>query len=279
VNRDHPGKINLASADNRNVYQEIDGALPGGEFGTAAYFNGSIYYGPVDGTLRRYNFSNARLNGTPASESSISYGYPGTTPSISSWGNLNGIVWAYENAATEGNPAVLHAYDALDLRKELFNSTENAVRDQFGRSNKFIAPMISNGKVYAGTQDSVGAFGLMHPMAATDVSRSLLIQRGPLEYNSGNGHYTQTVTLRNTGPTPIPMPVSLVLDNLTETASLTNAPGGTAITAPSGSPYISPRLTGNLLPGQNVSVGLNLVNSVKGPISYTARVLAGTNSR
>jgi hypothetical protein len=233
----------------------------------------------VGEAIRRFIFSNARLDATPASESSISYAYPGTTPSISSWGNVNGIVWAYENATTNGNPAVLHAYDALDLRKELFNTTENAVRDQFGRSNKFITPMVANGKVYAGSQDSVGVFGLIRPTAAADVRRSVAVQWGPLEYDNRNGHYTQIVTMQNTGSSPIPMPISLVLDNLTETASLTNAPGGTAITTPSGSPYISPRLTGNLLPGQRVSGWLDLVDSVKGPIRYTTRVLAGTNSR
>jgi hypothetical protein len=43
------GKFNAGS--NSNIYQELAGALPGGEFATAAYFNGAVYYGPVGSAL------------------------------------------------------------------------------------------------------------------------------------------------------------------------------------------------------------------------------------
>jgi hypothetical protein len=33
-------------------------------------------------------------------------------------------------------------------------------RDHFGAANKFITPMIANGKVYVGTTDCDGVFGL-----------------------------------------------------------------------------------------------------------------------
>jgi hypothetical protein len=66
-------------------------------------------------------------------------------------------VWAAENS----NPAVLHAYDASDLR-ELYNSNQaSGSRDQFGSGNKFITPTVVNGKVYVGTTNSVGVFGLL----------------------------------------------------------------------------------------------------------------------
>jgi hypothetical protein len=66
-------------------------------------------------------------------------------------------VWAAENGAT----AVLHAYDATNLH-ELYNSNQAASgRDQFGTGNKFITPLIVNGKVYVGTTNSVGVFGLL----------------------------------------------------------------------------------------------------------------------
>jgi len=60
------------------------------------------------------------------------------------------------------DPAVLHAYDAADLSRELYNSSQapNA-RDQFGSGNKFITPTIANGKVYVGTTNGVGVFGLL----------------------------------------------------------------------------------------------------------------------
>ena len=83
--------------------------------------------------------------------------YPGATPSISANGSTNGIVWAAENAGIRG----LHAYDATDLH-ELYNSNMAAnSRDHFGAGNKFIVPTIANGKVYVGTTNGVGVFGLL----------------------------------------------------------------------------------------------------------------------
>ena len=67
------------------------------------------------------------------------------------------IVWAVEN----GNTGVLHAYDATNLANELYNSNQAANnRDRFS-DNKFITPMIANGKVYVGTPTSVIVFGLL----------------------------------------------------------------------------------------------------------------------
>jgi hypothetical protein len=92
----------------------------------------------------------------PASQTSNTFRYPGTTPSISANGTSHAIVWAAENTT----PAVLHAYDASTLH-ELYNSNQAGSRDQLGAGNKFITPTIVNGKVYMGTTDSVGVFGLL----------------------------------------------------------------------------------------------------------------------
>ncbi|MGC1920796.1 MAG: pyrrolo-quinoline quinone, partial [Acidobacteriaceae bacterium] len=59
-------------------------------------------------------------------------------------------------------PAVLYAYDATNLTKELYDSSQAAAsRDQFGPGNKYITPMIVNGKVYVGTTNGVAVFGLL----------------------------------------------------------------------------------------------------------------------
>ena len=92
------------------------------------------------------------------SQTATQFGYPGTSPVISANGTANGIVWAYENAT----PAVLHAYDATNLAHELYNSNQAAnARDQFGAGNKFIAPMVADGKVFVATTNSVAIFGLL----------------------------------------------------------------------------------------------------------------------
>jgi hypothetical protein len=155
VNRDGMGKFNAQS--NSAIYQEIDGAI-GGVWSMPAYFNNTLYYGAVSDTLKAFPITNAKLAATPAFHSANSFQYPGTTPAVSANGTTNGIVWAVENSS----PAVLHAYDATNLN-ELYNSNQAAAgRDHFGNGNKFITPLIVNGKVFVGTPNGVAVFGLMN---------------------------------------------------------------------------------------------------------------------
>ncbi len=56
---------------------------------------------------------------------------------------------------------MLHAYDASNVAIELYNSNQEGARDHFGAGNKFIVPTIANGKVYVGTTNGVGVFGLL----------------------------------------------------------------------------------------------------------------------
>jgi hypothetical protein len=147
------------SKDNSNIYQSLTGALPGGEWSSPAYFNGHVYYGSVGQNLRSFTVSEAKLLGSPVQTSTTTFDYPGTTPSVSAYGTSNAIVWAVENSAPN---AVLHAYDANNIGTELYNSSQAAnSRDTFGSGNKFIVPTVANGKVYVGTQSSVGIFGLL----------------------------------------------------------------------------------------------------------------------
>jgi hypothetical protein len=153
VDRTNMGKFNSGS---NHTYQELSGALPGGIWSMPAAFNGNIYYGPVGSPILAFHFQNAKLQSSPVAKTANSFSYPGATPSISSNGQ-NNIVWAVENV----NPAVLHAYDAKTLQ-EIYNSSQAANgRDQFGNGNKYITPTIANGKVYVGTTNGVGVFGLL----------------------------------------------------------------------------------------------------------------------
>jgi outer membrane protein assembly factor BamB len=155
VDRDGMGKFNPSK---NNIYQEIQSALSGAVFSMPAYFNNAIYYGAVGDNIKAFAISNAQLASKPSSQTGNTFGYPGATPSISANGTSNAILWAAEN----GGAAVLHAYDATNLSHELYNSKQaSGGRDQFGAGNKFIAPMITNGKVYVGTTNGVGVFGLL----------------------------------------------------------------------------------------------------------------------
>ena len=56
----------------------------------------------------------------------------------------------------------LQKVDATNLATELYNSNQAAAsRDHFGTGNKYIVPTVVNGKVYVGTTNGVGAFGLL----------------------------------------------------------------------------------------------------------------------
>jgi hypothetical protein len=154
VDRDAMGKF---SSSANNNYQTISGALGGGVFAKPAWFNGTLYYGAVGDRIKAFPATNARFATAPSSQTATSFTFPGATPSVSANGNSNGIVWAVENAGT----AVLHAYDASDLTRELYNSNQAANgSDHFGGGNKFIAAVIVSGRVYVGTPTGVAAFGL-----------------------------------------------------------------------------------------------------------------------
>ena len=133
-----------------------------------------MYYGAVNDRLKSFAFANARLVTTPASRTAVTFSYPGTTPSVSANGTANAIVWATSNAT----PAVLYAFDATNLAKQLYSSKDAGSRDTFGNGNKFIVPTVANGKVYVGTTSSVGVFGLLDPPRLSVVSAQAVVTRG-----------------------------------------------------------------------------------------------------
>ena len=151
VDRDKMGKFN---SSNDNIYQKISGALSGGVWSKPSYFNGVVYYGAVGDSIKAFPISGGKLATMASSHSSHTFGYPGATPVISANGTTDGIVWVVENGGT----GVLHAYDAGNLATELYNSTQSS-NAQFS-GNKFITPIVINGRVYVGTQTSVVVFGL-----------------------------------------------------------------------------------------------------------------------
>lgn len=138
------------------IYQLLKGALPGGAWSSPAWFHGTLFYGATGDFLRAFVFQNGAF--VAGAHSANAFPYPGTTPAISANGTADGIVWAAENS----DPAVLHAYRADNVAVELYNSEQAAAgRDGFGAGNKFIVPMVANGKVFVGTTSGVGVFGLL----------------------------------------------------------------------------------------------------------------------
>ena len=166
INRDNMGKYQQCGATCDAVLSEFmldpsgtGNGVTGAIFSVPAYFNGFVYYQGVNQVLKAFSLSNGTLSSTPASQSNTSFGFPGATPSISANGTSNGIAWTIQvDGYANGTPAVLHAYNALNLSSELYNSNQIAA-DQLAPGIKFSTPTIANGKVYVGTQTQLSVFG------------------------------------------------------------------------------------------------------------------------
>jgi hypothetical protein len=168
VNRDNMGHLESATSP---VVQKLSFSQM--IFATGAFWQNTFYI--AAGTFRGagtplqaflLNPSTSLFNTTPASSSPTAFPERGATPSVSSTGSSNGIVWAIDAGAfgspgTHGTgPAVLHAYDAANLNSELWSSSQVS-RDQAGNAVKFTVPTIANGKVYIGTASELDVYGLL----------------------------------------------------------------------------------------------------------------------
>ncbi len=139
------------------ILQTVDGI--GGLWSMPAYWNGNMYFWGNGDNLKAYSMTGGVLSNSPTSQSAESSGFPGSTPVVSSNGTNNGIVWAVESDGyTSNSPAILRAYDATDVGSLLYAS--NLAGDTMGPAVKFVVPVVTNGKVYVGTQQEVDVFGL-----------------------------------------------------------------------------------------------------------------------
>lgn len=113
-----------------------------------------------------------------------------------------------------------------------------------------------------------------------DATAQFTVMRGALRPISGG--FAQSVTLTNNGPNAAPLAISLVLDNLTQGVTLSNADGQTQNRAPIGSPYKNAEFSGELIPpvaaGKSVVIELQF-QSTSSTIDYTPRVLVGPGTR
>lgn len=163
---DKSGYIYVLNRDSLGGYdtggtKAVQKVSAGSLFATGAFWNNVYYIGRINGPMLAFTFDPSRsLFGTsPSSSTASNFGARGGTPSISSSGPANGILWALDSAkyctkeSPGCGPAVLHAYDATNLRTELWNSAAAAnAADAAGYAVKFTVPTIANGKVYVGTR-------------------------------------------------------------------------------------------------------------------------------
>jgi len=175
VNRDSLGGFGDDKAWQQisiGIEGDMEQNTPGVIFSVPVLWNNYLYIAGARGPLKAFRLDPTTARLSPASTATVpakGFGYPGSTPALSSQGAANGIVWILDNGqyctpASPGcGPSVLHAYDATNLGTELWNSSKVAA-DTAGHAVKFTVPTIANGKVYVGTRgDNKG--GGYRPMA------------------------------------------------------------------------------------------------------------------
>ncbi len=130
----------------------------GGNFCSPVYFNGNVYFSPVQESVQAFQLSSGLLSTNPTSTSSEQYNGRGGTMAISANGNSSGILWALESTGIV-TPGVLHAYDATNLGNELYNSNQAGTRDTLDAWFKFSLPLVANGKVYISSVSQLTVYG------------------------------------------------------------------------------------------------------------------------
>jgi hypothetical protein len=158
LDRDRMGKYQ--SDSNHHAVQVI--RFRDGVYSAPAYWNGRVYMLASKDYLSAFSLQRGKLSDRPVAMGTQRFGNPGATPAISANGGRNGIVWLIETKAWNGagRPAVLHAYDALNVARELYNTEQHAGRDRVGKTLRFTIPTVVNGRVYVPAKGEVDVYGL-----------------------------------------------------------------------------------------------------------------------
>jgi hypothetical protein len=171
VDRDAMGQYN-PNNDNQ-IIQSVVNTFPNGtkntgNFKAAVYWNGRLFFSADADTIKSFTLTNGQISAFPVSQSSFVLDYPGGTLGLSSNGTSNAILWVIQRVDLDpaGNglrgPGSLHAFDAMNLSSELYNSNQaSGSRDALDFTAKWSAPLVANGKVFISSNGRLTVFGLL----------------------------------------------------------------------------------------------------------------------
>jgi len=165
--------------------------------------------------------------------------------SLSAHDDKDGILWAAIHATGdawhESRPGILHAYDADDIHRELWNSLNNAARDNCGNYSKMAPATIANGKVY------LASFG---------------------KENIGTGQLCVYGLLPDGGPPAAPKNVHAVIEGRFIDIEWSAVPGATTYTIDATQAGKSHRVSAGLVRPNFIESAID-----KGTISYTVKAI------
>lgn len=194
VNRDNMGGLTTSTTTNNNIVQTFS-VTPNQVHGGAVWWDGPgnsyAYIWPSSVRLQQYTFNRSlgkfALPAFAQSPTAAPSGQPGGLLALSADGSspASGIVWAAHQLTGDANqsvrPGILHAYDAQNVSRELWNSQQNSARDAVGNFAKFVPPTVANGKVYLATfSGKLNVYGLL----ITNSPAVLAVTPAALNYGS-----------------------------------------------------------------------------------------------
>ncbi len=182
------GNMGLLSAGDSAILQSFQ-AVTFGIFSNFVLWSKSggpiLYARGISDTVKAYRMTGGRFETQPFSRSSVYGGLPYDGMALSANGGASGtgILWLtmmeYE---AHPAPGVVRAFDAEDLKKELWNSAKNPARDRLGYFAKFATPTVANGKVYVPTfSGELAVYGLLGAAPrVTGVANAASLREGPV---------------------------------------------------------------------------------------------------
>ncbi len=168
------------------VQQETPPATFGEIFSTPAFWNGPngqyVYVSSVGSQTKAYSWTNGRLSTTPTSVTSVTFGFTGGDPVVSSNGTASGtgVLWTIDSGS------ILRAYDASNLANELYDSNQNGSRDGLGGGYvKYSTVAVANGEAFVGTAANLAIFGLLSSGTPPTPTPTPTQIPGGIQINSG----------------------------------------------------------------------------------------------
>jgi len=133
-----------------------------------------LYIWAFQDALREFQMQNGTFNTRGLAANSLAQTalpFSGMTVSSNAFVPGSGIFWATTvSGPTLPAAGALHAFDAMNVSQELWNSDVQGARDTLGNFTKFANPTVANGKVYVPTDSNqVTAYGLLRVPGITAV--------------------------------------------------------------------------------------------------------------
>jgi uncharacterized protein (TIGR03437 family) len=161
------GAMGHLGPDNTSTVQSVQ-VNQWGMFDFALWNNSNgpiVYEYEPYGILQAFQIVNGTIQPTALSQNvpAITSQFAGIAVTANGGTNGTGIVWETTgDYSSRLVPGTLHALDASDISRELWNSNMVPDRDTLGRFAKFVAPTVVNGRVYAPTfSNSLAIYGLL----------------------------------------------------------------------------------------------------------------------